>query len=118
MKLKKCLLMIDNHLTENQKEEIKKTDKFSLIRYNGLLMWIRNNCDLWTYGTKDVENDVYLLIENGYYLDQMMNLLKEKMISRYIDINYDLSHPGNCSHVILDAYQDFLLDKLPINLLD
>ena len=86
-----CFAQLDEMLTIEDKEAIAQMeDTFELHFELGL--WIRNN---WIYNQNE---------------EDLKALLKD--ITGESEDDFFLIHPDDCSSVILDAYQEYLKQKL------
>lgn len=81
--------------------------------------WIRNNCELWTKGTKEIETDIQKLLDLGYEFDTLNMLLEEKIKSNFNDdIDYSLKHPDNASVIIMEVFYEYLKGNFDLSVLD
>ena len=120
MNLKECIENFDSAVSDGDKAIFKTTEKMGLTAFHhGAGRWIRNECNLWRDGTKEIQDGIQKILDTGYEIQAINNLLEQRLKADESDvIDYSLDHPDNASGVILDLYHDYLNGKFDLSLLD
>lgn len=120
MNLKECIKKLDSAASEGDKRILKQTKKPGLAQFHhGAGRWIRNECHLLRDGTAEVQEDIQKVLDSGYEIDSITELLQQRLQAEPNDsVDYSLEHPDNASGVILDLYQDYLNGKFDLSILD
>lgn len=119
--LQQCLDFI-RHCVNNNDIDIQKLLKAQrednvLLLHNNFGRWIRNNCGLWKFGVDRVVHDIITKYESGAISPASLvdgtvayqpYFLSAKEVAELIgcgsDVDHRLSHPDNCSWVIIEIF--------------
>jgi len=118
LSLDECLKRIRDACSLDTLDMIRRTYVYAL--HDDLGRWIRNNCGLWKDGTDRVVADIVTvhnmkkyhissLNKNDYVHPDISFELKHAPCGSTVDRN--LSHPDNCSGVIIEILIDILKDE-------
>jgi hypothetical protein len=119
LSLDECLKRIRDICSTDTLDMIRRTSPIPL--HDDLGRWIRNNCGLWEDGTERVIADIVQVHNTKKYFIQSLN--DNKFV--HPDISFDLknacphgrtfdrelSHPDNCSSVIIEIFIAILKDE-------
>ena len=114
-----CFKCIRNACSPNTLRTICWSSPYVL--HDDLGLWIRNNCGLWAYGTDLVVADIVIAYHAKKY--QIPSLNDNTYVHPDIPfdlahahphggtVNRELSHPDNCSAIIIEILIDILKNE-------